>query len=91
MVTVACAGTVKQMVGVAPEQERKLLQTPRGVGILAADVRAFERERGVPVREVLVGQDEFLKVLRLVGLAGLVEVRVRLEREMRDGYVILVG
>lgn len=77
------------MVGVA--QERKLLRIPRGVGNLRAEVRVFEEERGCPVQEMLVARDGFLQVLRLVGLAGLVEVKVHVEHAVREGHVIFVG
>lgn len=86
-----CVGMASVMVGVAFEDERKLLQTPAGVGSLAAAARAFEDERGCPVREVLVAREQFIPVLRLVGLAALESVRVRVEEQVREGHVVFVG
>jgi len=90
-VAMVCAAMAGVMVGVEPEQERKLLRIPRGAGNLVAGVRAFEEERGCLVQEMLVGRDGFLQMLRLVGLAGLVEVRLHVEREVREGHVVFVG
>ncbi len=84
------AGMTSEMIGVKVEQERKLLRIPRGVGNLQAEVRVFEEERGCSMREILVNQDGFIQVLRLVGLAGLMEVRVHLQ-EVREGHMVLGG
>jgi len=73
------------------EVEAKLLQIPRGIAAMAAEARWFEEERGCPVVEVRVRAEEFLGVCRLMGEAGLVEIRVRVEKELRLGHVRLVG
>ena len=72
-------------------EERKLMRLPREAGMLRAELRRFERERGVEVGEVrCAGMYVALVVQRLVLLAGL-DVRVRVDEGVREGHVVVVG
>jgi len=86
---------VDPMVGVGAEMvgadERKLIRLPRGSEELAFEVRHFEEERRCTLTEVRAREKEYLWVYRMMAGEQWLGVDVRLDREVREEHLVLVG
>lgn len=77
--------------GVEVEEKVKLVVVPRGMGVLLAEMWRFEEERGCRVVEIRGRGRECLVVERWIAMAGRRECLVRVDGEVREGHVVLVG
>jgi len=66
-----------------------LIERPAGLGMFRLEMRRFERERGAAVAEVRVEPRGYVEVSQLLEWAGLGGVRVRVDRDVRVGCVVL--
>lgn len=73
------------------EEEAKLISMPRGMEELRIEVQRFEEERECELVGIRVRRGRFLKMCLMVSWLEQEELWVRLDPEVREGHVVLVG